>query len=127
MNEKERQTGPGAESSGPTVKARSTQAEQWVLTFGENGEIAKIEKIDPQSSDRQELSEEEYAAVAGVDLSGASDYWNYYGAGGDPSGYEDVYYQGVSDALEASYGSSGMTPEEAAYYQGMEDFMNYCT
>src|SRR5215471_8440604 len=136
MDEQQRKAA-AMESAGAVGTEKAERGEQWIVTFGENGEISKIEKVHSQSGDRQELSEEEYAAAAGWDLSGASDYSSYYGSEMErmegypdytfyPTGYEEAYYQGMSDAMEAVYGSMGMTPEEMAYYQGMEDYMTYC-
>jgi len=73
-------------------------------------------ETQPETGERNELSEEEYAAVFGMGMSGAM------GA----STYESAYYQGASDAMDATYGASGMSPEEIAYYQGMTDYMTYC-
>lgn len=133
MEDPDRQSSGGSEASGPAGQGK---AEQWVLTFGDNGEITKVERFEPETGERKELSEEEYAAVYGTDSSGASDYYggdasglegyrDY--AGLDPSTYEAAYYHGVSDAIEAGYGSSGMSTEEMAYYQGMQDYITYCT
>jgi len=101
-------------SSGNEPQAQ--QGEQWVITFGEEGQVAKIEKLNAETGERNELSEEEYAAAFGMGVSGAM------GA----STYESAYYQGASDAMDATYGASGMSPEEIAYYQGMTDYMTYC-
>jgi hypothetical protein len=38
--------------------------EQWLFTFDSaTGEVSRVEKLDPVSSMRQELSEDEYAAL----------------------------------------------------------------
>lgn len=137
MAEQDRQSRAADEPSTPTVKSSQASSEQWVVTFGDSGEIVKVEKIDSDTGERKELSEEEYAAASGMDLSGASDYWDYYGAGAtgmegymgygqpDLNAYA-AYYQGMSDAMQANYGNPGMTAEEMAYYQGMVDYMTYC-
>jgi hypothetical protein len=43
--------------------------EEWVFTVNSvTGEVVKIERLEPTTGDRLELSEQEYAAVAGRDF-----------------------------------------------------------
>lgn len=127
----------GAIVTTTAAAAAAPEDEEWVLTFsGQTGDVIKIEKLDKSTGQRTELTEEEYAAVAGQDLSGASDFADesayYASAYGDPYGLEEAYYQGVQDAYyqsmtesDPSQAAAGyeMTPEEAAYYQGVEDYV----
>jgi hypothetical protein len=105
--------------------------EEWVFTMSSlTGEIVKAEKIDKTTGQRQELSDEEYAALSG--------YADPYAAlsGNDPHAeqqaaeahavYEAGYYQAVVEyetVLAGLTSASGYTPaEEAAYLQGLADY-----
>ncbi len=109
--------------------------EEWVLTIDlASGQTLAIARLDSATGQRKELSEEEYLALAGYDLSGAEDYSEVYGedaydpyaaaAGSyDPYGYEEGYYQGLADYEAMIAGAESDTSSiEAAYYQGMADY-----
>jgi hypothetical protein len=75
------------------------------------GQVVKIDKLE--NGQRQELTEEEYAAVA-APFATTSGY-------ADATAYQLAYYQGMADyaaALWASYAS----PTEQAYYQALADY-----
>jgi hypothetical protein len=114
---------PALESSsaGAAAAPKHEETEEWVFTFNNaTGEVTKVEKLGA-SGQRQELSQEEYAALLGY---GA----DYYDPTADPSYgyYEAGYYDGCADYEAAISGAgydSGYTPEEeAAYYQGIADY-----
>ena len=75
------------------------------------GQVVKIDKLE--NGQRQELTEEEYAAVA-APFAATLGY-------ADPAAYQLAYYQGMADyaaALSASYAS----PQQQAYYQALADY-----
>ena len=122
----------------PAAVTEADPTEEWVFTMNSlTGEIAKVEKIDKATGQRQELSEEEYAALSGY-VSAEADP-NAYSAeyGEDPNAgeqgaaeayavYEAGYYQAAAEyeaALAGLTSQSGYTPEEdAAYLQGLADY-----
>jgi hypothetical protein len=131
---------PQAEQAQASVsESPAEQTEEWVFTLNSGtGEIVKAERVDKTSGQRQELSDDEYAA-----LSGYGDPTAYYAAQGyDPSAaaydpnahalHEAGYYQGLADyeaavQCEAAYYQGladyeAAVNREAAYYQGMADY-----
>ena len=136
----------GASAAGGGEPAAADQAtdqtademEEWVVTIdATSGQTLKIERLDRATGQRSELAEEEYLALAGYDLSGASDYaalaqYDPYAelaaAGYDPYAYEEGYYQAIADyeAMLAGGAEAQMAEDpgtvEAAYYQGMIDY-----
>ncbi len=116
--------------------------QEFVLTFGgETGDLVKIEKIDSESGERSEVSDDEYEEFGALlDPYGESameaaeeeedpyaqeaDYYQEL-ADGTYDSAEQAYYQGMADraaeqgALVAAYESS---EEEAAYLQGVADY-----
>jgi hypothetical protein len=120
------------------VPAEADPTEEWVFTMSSlTGEIAKVEKIDKATGQRQEISEEEYAALSGYADPNADPYAAYYAEYGyDPYAeqqaaeayavYEAGYYQAAAEyeaVLAGLTSGSGYTPEEeAAYLQGLADY-----
>ena len=70
-----------------------------------SGLVTKIERLDPATQRRQEVSAEEYASIT------QSQYALYYAA----------YYAGIRDYEQAI--SSGNTQAAQAYHQGMAEFL----
>jgi hypothetical protein len=121
--------------------------EEWVFTLSSaTGEVLKVERID-QTGQRNEISEEEYAALVCYMDPAAAQYAAYgYDASGDAAAggaelYQAGYHHGLADyeasvaeyemqLASAGYGyggasagyQSGYSPEEAAYLQGMADY-----
>jgi hypothetical protein len=117
--------------AGAAPNTETEPTEEGVFTFSSlTGEIAKVEKIDKEKGERQELSEEEYAALSGLADPNADPY------GYDlhvqqqlaeaHAVYEAGYYHAAAEyeaALAGLPSASGYTPEEeAAYLQGMADY-----
>jgi transposase-like protein len=109
--------------------------EEWIFTLSRlTGDVLKVERVDPASGERRELSLDEYAALRGEEVEGAGvvvaeDYSAYgydpYAAHTyDPYGYDEGYYQGMADLVASlsQQTGSGLTPEEQAYYQGIADY-----
>src|SRR5262249_46017033 len=85
--------------------------EEWIFTLNSlTGEVVRIEKSDPASGQRAELSDEEYVAVLGS----GEDYSAY-------AGLQEAYGY---DPVAAAYGSVVIEPYsfEAGYYHGMADY-----
>jgi hypothetical protein len=106
---------------------RGEAKEEYVVTLnGQTGELLKVERLE-KSGERKELTDEEYASMYS-DYGAYDDYSSYAfdTTAYDPYGYEDAYYQGMSDfAATIGYdiwSQAGYSPEEAAYYQGMADY-----
>lgn len=115
---------PSKESAGEKAQAGPGEGnEEWIFTLNsQTGEVVKIEKIDPASNQRNELSDGEYAAVLG---GGYDPYAEAYSqAGIEQYSFETGYYQGMADyeAALADAAGTGYSPEEEAYYQGIADY-----
>ena|SRR5438477_11759366 len=112
---------PGKEPEELRSKEVTVENEERIFTFNTaTGELVKVEKVEPATGERKEISEEEYSLL----YAWSDPYGDAYAALYDPYGYEAAYYQGIADyqaALDglASYGSSS---EEQAYLQGMADY-----
>jgi hypothetical protein len=108
--------------------APTPETEEWIYTFqSATGEVVKVERVDPGSGKREEISAEDYNALAAsaMDASAQLEMSAAAGQGFNQMGFEAGYYQGLADyeagLMQASaYG--GMSAEEAAYYQGMADY-----
>jgi hypothetical protein len=112
----------------PQAAAQDPNLEEWIYTFSSTtGEVLKVERVDAGSGSRQELSLDEYSALAAAYGYGAEQYdaAAYEAAAYDPYGYDEGYYQGMAD-FAASIGYDGgqgqMSSVEAAYYQGLADY-----
>ena len=81
----------------------SSGHEEWVVSMS-NGAVLKIERGDPLTHARKEVSAEEYAALT------AAYYAMYYAS----------YYTGIRDHAQAL--ASGDTDLAQAYQQGMTEF-----
>src|SRR5947209_8702119 len=85
-----------AEKIEPVKEATPDAHEEWVFTLRSNsGEVVKVEKLDKQTGNRVELSEEEYAALAAsitpaAEQSAAYDAMALYTS--DPELYQFAYY-----------------------------------
>jgi len=113
----------------PVKESTPVAHEEWVFTVHSNsGEVVKVEKLDKQTGNRVELSEEEYAALAAsiapaTEQSAGYDAMALYAS--DPELYEYAYYHGLADyeaSLLANYPTLAYSPEEVAYYQGAADY-----
>jgi hypothetical protein len=88
---------------------------EWIVTFKPaSGIIVKVEKLHSESGERQELSIEEYGALAAMGIS-VTVPSNPASADSLPATdmsqvYYQAYYQGIYDY---------------AYYQGIYDYANY--
>jgi hypothetical protein len=76
------------------------QQEEWVVTMT-NGLVSKIERLDPQTQTRQELSADEYSALAAP--------------------YYAVYYAGIRDYSQAIASDDRQVAQ--AYYQAMTQYL----
>jgi hypothetical protein len=137
--QKDKPTGP-ADRPQAAQDAGAAETEEWVYTYDTaTGEVTKVERLDP-SGQRHELTEEEYAALAGfdpADYPAAADYpldatydpytSDYAASAYDPYGYEEGYWAGWADAGGAAPAGDGYgaTPQEQAYYQGVMDYMTW--
>src|SRR6266404_4209904 len=107
----ETEKGAPPESKTPETAA-SEDHEEWIYTISRSsGEVVKVERVEPASGERRELSLDEYAALSGEQSAGAgvAEDYSAYGYdpnaafGYDPYGYEEGYQQGMAD-LAASLG-----------------------
>jgi len=104
-------------------KAASEDHEEWIYTISRSsGEVVKVERVEPASGERRELSLDEYAALSGEEAAEAEVAEDYSSYAYDPYGYEEGYYQGQADYEAALSGEEELSPEEAAYYQGQADY-----
>jgi hypothetical protein len=78
---------------------------QWMVTIA-NGLVTKIERLDPATGTRLELSADEYTSVT------VGQYALYYAA----------YYAGIRDYAQAI--ASGDTQAVQTHYQGMTGFLS---
>ena len=82
--------------------------EEWVFTVNRNtGEVSRIEKLDSATGERLELSEEEYAALAGRDFTAhqtETEAAAEIRAGNGGDAYERGYRQAVADYEAALLG-----------------------
>lgn len=84
---------PGHGGTSPSL------TEEWVVTVSD-GLVTKIERVNPTTRTRTELSAEEYAALA--------------------AGYYTAYYAGIRDYAQAI--AAGNTDVAMAYYRGMTQY-----
>jgi hypothetical protein len=112
------------EKPSPTSEAAATDEQEWIITFKPaQGTIVKVEKLEKDTGQRQELSKEEYGALAVLGLPVPADKFMpamQEGAmaaaeGTDP--YQAAYYQGLTD-----YATALNTLAPAAYYQALSDY-----
>jgi hypothetical protein len=69
--------GSAPESASP-VAAASENNEEWILTVDRSsGDVVKVERLDPASGERRELSLDEYAAFSSEGAEVAEDYSAY--------------------------------------------------
>jgi hypothetical protein len=88
VGESKESTGDALGSRRPPSRSTPTEeTEQIVLTLSPKGEVLKVEKIE-KSGQRHELSDEEFAALAGEDEREDLE-----------AAFEEAYAAGVSDAL----------------------------
>lgn len=124
-NPKDKASGQPKEPGGDPAQASEPlvdQTEEWVFTFNTStGELVKAERIDKTSGQRQEVSDDEYAALSGFGDQTVYSHAERYdpsSLGSDPNAhslYELGYYQGLADYEQVAH-------REAAYYQGMADY-----
>ena len=119
---------PAETKGAPEAAPQDPNLEEWIYTFSSTtGEVLKVERVDSGSGTRQELSLDEYSALAAVYGYGAEEdvAAAYAAASYDPYGYEEGYYQGIAD-FAASIGYDGgqgqMSSVEAAYHQAQADY-----
>jgi hypothetical protein len=119
-----------ADAPTPEAAAAETGAaddsEEWIFTANRStGEVVKVERVEPATGERRELSLDEYGALWAAVQQGAeaqaADYLASVAQTNYPYGYEAGYYQGLAAAL----GYAGLTPEQQAYYQGVADYAAY--
>lgn len=123
-------TGEAADATSTEMMGEQDAQETHQLVFtlhASTGEILRIENLDP-SGGRSELSDDEYAAMCAAIGGGASETGSALGlsasaqpaAGGGAE--EAAYYQGIADYVAAVSAAYGLSAEELAYYQGMADY-----
>jgi hypothetical protein len=119
-----------ADASTPEVVAPETGAtddsEEWIFTASQStGEVVKVERVEPATGERRELSLDEYGALWATVQQGAeaqaAEYLGSVAQTNYPHGYEAGYYDGLAVVL----GYAGLTPEQQAYYQGVADYAAY--
>jgi hypothetical protein len=141
---------PAGALARPQGEAGASENVELVVTLdGTTGDVVNVEKItDRQAGKREPLREDEWAQLLGMDLSGSADYYSAYAAY-DPSAALALYYSAMDPTgLAAAYGdpyaaeeyahaaggggslaeqlvASGCSSVDAAYYQGIADFMAY--
>jgi hypothetical protein len=110
------------------------ETEEWIFTYNTStGALVRVERADA-AGQRQELTEEEYVALSGLDpasysalvdfaAQGYDPYSGDYAASAyDPYGYSEGYYQGQADYAQALAAYGGGSTEQA-YYQGVNDYV----
>jgi hypothetical protein len=131
---KEKSGVAGKEGTAPTSPLTAAPDQEWIFTVnGSSGEVVKVEKRNTGTGEREEISQDEYAALtnAGAYQALAASYGTYaapqdpyYASSYDPY-YAAAYYQGASDydaVVQAQLAAYTYSPVEQAYYQGIADY-----
>lgn len=138
MAEIKEKGGATGKEGAPTSASTAAPDQEWIFTVnGSSGKVVKVEKHNTRTGEREEISQEEYAALtdAGAYQALAASYGAYaspqdayqdpyYAASYDPY-YVAAYYQGASDydaVVQAQLAAYTYSPVEQAYYQGMADY-----
>jgi hypothetical protein len=86
----------------PVPSAPEKKTSQYVVTVdNQSGLAIKIEKLDEETGQRTELSQDEYAGVLAYASLAASNYYEGYGHYAPTGAAAQAYYQGVADYLKA--------------------------
>jgi hypothetical protein len=91
----------------PVPSAPEKKTSQYVVTVdNQTGLAIKIEKLDEETGERTELSQEEYGGLLAYASLTASNYYGGYDDYAPTSAMAQAYYQGVADYLKV------LTPQE---------------
>jgi len=103
------------EPAAPEAAQRPT--EEWVFTIhSETGEIVRVDRVDPASGQRKELSDEEYETLAAC-----ADPSAYGGGQGDAAATGEGFY-GAAAQDPTEYEQSTYAWYEAGYHQGLAEY-----
>jgi hypothetical protein len=113
----------------PTSEAlpQASSTQEWVVTVNNSdGTILKIEKLDAETGEREELSKDEYSTLYGY-LNSFALYWQ--GANEFTTALFSAdapalksYYQGIADYYMDQQREAAPSPQMQSYYQGIADY-----